>query len=288
MYSKWKVVFSEVFIQIMSNSRPNFLFLGPDKTGSTWMYHLLRSHGEVYVPKIKDIYFFDRNYEKGLNWYLDWFRGANGIEKAVGELSHDYIHSREALIRIKKDLGNIKTIVCFRNHIDRSVSHYLYLLHSGLVSGANIKEELLENQQVRENSLYGNKLVYWRELFPDGLLLNFKLLKDDSLEFGNKILEYVGIDPVKSVPKPQRASSIPRSIAMARVIKLGGVSLRKIGFLRILGILKEANIRNLAFKNTDSTLKQQVEQTVRELWEDEFQEDMEQVISITGRNKNEF
>ena len=50
--------------------KPNFIYIGPPKTGSKWITKVLKSHPEVFVSGI-DMYFFDRdtNYSKGFDWY---------------------------------------------------------------------------------------------------------------------------------------------------------------------------------------------------------------------------
>ena len=53
--------------------RPNFLFIGPDKAGSSWLFRVLGSHPEVYLSPAKDIYYFDRYYDRGIDWYLSRF-----------------------------------------------------------------------------------------------------------------------------------------------------------------------------------------------------------------------
>ena len=83
--------------------KPNFLFIGPDKTGSSWLYQILRGHPECHVPELKDIYFFDRFYARGLDWYLSLFDSAAPGARAVGELSHDYLFSPAAAERIAKE-----------------------------------------------------------------------------------------------------------------------------------------------------------------------------------------
>ena len=50
----------------------NFLFIGPRRKRR----RLLRrcaAHDNVFIPAAKDIYFFDRYYAKGLDWYLGFF-----------------------------------------------------------------------------------------------------------------------------------------------------------------------------------------------------------------------
>ena len=51
----------------------NFL-IGFPRTGSTWLYYNLVSNN-VFVPAIKEIKFFDKNYKKGIDWYLKQFKG---------------------------------------------------------------------------------------------------------------------------------------------------------------------------------------------------------------------
>ena len=111
---------------------PNFLYIGPDKSGSTWMYNILSQHPECYVPTIKDIYFFDQFYYKGIDWYLSFFKDASHNYKAVGELSHDYLYSKKAAERIFFHYPKVKLITCLRNPIDRTFSNYLFLIRNGI------------------------------------------------------------------------------------------------------------------------------------------------------------
>lgn len=37
---------------------PDFLILGPQRTGTTWLYHNLRRHPRVFLPDVKETYYF--------------------------------------------------------------------------------------------------------------------------------------------------------------------------------------------------------------------------------------
>ncbi len=39
---------------------PDFLCIGAQKAGTTWLYHALRQHPQVVMPPIKEIHYFDR------------------------------------------------------------------------------------------------------------------------------------------------------------------------------------------------------------------------------------
>ena len=55
---------------------PNFIYIGPDKAGSSWLHDVLIEHPQVFMTPAKDLYFFDRYYDKGLDWYAAHFEKA--------------------------------------------------------------------------------------------------------------------------------------------------------------------------------------------------------------------
>ena len=59
--------------------RPTFLFIGADRCGSKSLHNIFRQHPECYVPPIADPYFFDKNYDRGMDWYLDLFSACAAI-----------------------------------------------------------------------------------------------------------------------------------------------------------------------------------------------------------------
>jgi hypothetical protein len=38
---------------------PNFLIIGAQKAGTTWLFQNLQSHPEIWLPAEKEIHFFD-------------------------------------------------------------------------------------------------------------------------------------------------------------------------------------------------------------------------------------
>jgi Sulfotransferase domain len=107
---------------------PNFLGIGAPRCGTTWLYKQLYEHQEVFIPRQKEIHFFDQNYEKGLSWYETFFDNSSG-KKAIGEITPDYISAENAPERIKKDLGNIRLILMLRNPVERAYSHYWNMIN---------------------------------------------------------------------------------------------------------------------------------------------------------------
>ena len=41
---------------------PNFICIGAQRAGTTWLHDCLNEHPEVYVPEKKELHFFNSNY----------------------------------------------------------------------------------------------------------------------------------------------------------------------------------------------------------------------------------
>jgi len=70
---------------------PNYLVIGAQRCGTTWLAETLGQHPDIYVPRPKEIHFFNHseNYAKGIDWYRSRFPGYEG-QRAVGEFTPNY------------------------------------------------------------------------------------------------------------------------------------------------------------------------------------------------------
>jgi len=175
----------------------DFLFVGFDKSGSTWLHKNLMSHPQVYVPKEKDLYFFDRYYSRGLKWYHSFFKkGFNDSKiKSIGELSHDYIYSEKAAKRIKEYNPNIKIIITFRDPIDR----YLSLLNFSIMKGSITKFEasnINRHPEIISRAIVSNYIKKYLEIFEEKniLLLDYVDLKNNPKFFLQSFYKFICVD----------------------------------------------------------------------------------------------
>ena len=88
----------------------DFLILGSQKGGSTWLYNTIRKHPLVNTPRHELHYFSnDENYNKGVEWYHSHFSGTT--EKMIcGEKTPEYL----TVIPTKNNKTN--TLTCQRIH----------------------------------------------------------------------------------------------------------------------------------------------------------------------------
>lgn len=112
---------------------PNFLIIGPSKCGTTSLFHYLCKHPNFLPPIKKEIFFFNRNFGKGLDWYLAHFPPVSeGLPWITGEASTSYINTQNIQERIKSLFPNIKLIALLRNPVKRAMSFYYHNLRDGL------------------------------------------------------------------------------------------------------------------------------------------------------------
>ena len=106
-----------------STNFPDFIGIGAQKSGTSWLFKNLRKHPQLYFPETKEIHFFDWYFYKGLNWYCKHFKDAD-ISQYKGEITPCYsILSEEKIKFIHQINPKLKIILLLRNPIERAWSH---------------------------------------------------------------------------------------------------------------------------------------------------------------------
>jgi hypothetical protein len=224
-----------------------FIFLGPSKSGSTWIFEAIRPHPQLFVPASKDIYFFDKYHQRGTDWYESFFRAAPP-GSLCGELSHDYFASPDAIRRLHAYNPQARLICCLRNPFERAWSSYLHLLRVGMCEGS-FADALQQFPFLVEEGKYCTNLRHILSLFERDavLVLDFDELEADPQGFARRIFRFLGVD-ADYVPdvlhqkiNPARK---PRSLLLARLAKQAAVRLRQAGYANFLGRLKHSRLVN--------------------------------------------
>ena len=103
---------------------PNFLGIGAQKAGTTWLYENLRHHPDLYLPEPKELHYFDWEFHKPLKSYSNKFRP--GCHKVKGEITPGYsIIPLERIQFIQNIMPDVKLIFLMRNPIRRAYSQAL-------------------------------------------------------------------------------------------------------------------------------------------------------------------
>ncbi|XP_056389336.1 mucin-17-like [Hyla sarda] len=105
---------------------PQAIIIGVKKGGTRALLEALRAHPDVRAVGVEP-HFFDRNYEKGLEWYRDLMpRTVDG--QITMEKTPSYFVTNEAPQRIHSMAKDTKLIVVVRNPVTRAISDYTQTL----------------------------------------------------------------------------------------------------------------------------------------------------------------
>jgi hypothetical protein len=105
---------------------PDFIIIGAQKCGTTFLYQLLVQHPHVKPAFAKEVHYFDLNFGRGDNWYRSFFplQIRNSHTYITGEASPYYLFHPHAPKRASAVVPDAKLIVLLRNPVDRAYSHY--------------------------------------------------------------------------------------------------------------------------------------------------------------------
>jgi len=179
---------------------PDFIGIGPARTGTTWLHEILKGHAGL--PLIKETHFFKRYYEKGLGWYAGHFNDSPpGLP--IGEICPSYFNFALARERIAKDLPNCKIICSLRDPVERLYSHYRHIRPLAGIRDS-FEDEIQQDPTLMDGSYYARHLEAWLETFgrSNVLIIFYDDLKSSPQAFLDPVCEFIGIPKIDLKASP--------------------------------------------------------------------------------------
>jgi len=229
---------------------PNFLVIGAPRSGTTWIHENLKRHPQVYVPHVKEVHFFDKKYEKGMNYYESFFSGRM-VETAIGETTPAYLHgaysSHDIPRLIRQHLPDVKLIASLRNPIERVYSRYWNSKAKYAKNASfSFEEKLKDRPEFIMEGFYATQLTRYYENFPKEqiLVLLFDDLVARPIEFMSKIYAFIGVNPKVDAglgSSQINASSGKKRLANSRIMWIASRSLKYIGLISAAEAIRKRN-----------------------------------------------
>lgn len=223
---------------------PDFALLGAQKAGTTSMFHLLRQHHDIKLPRTKETHYFDQNYPLGIEWYSQHFPEASDLKEGdiVGDATPCYIFNPLVPERLTNLLPNVKCIVLIRDPVGRAISHYFHCVRKGYEplppeQAFDVEEERLAGEltRMKENpsyysfplrmfsyaarGLYASQISNWLQYIS---LDRFLFIRSDDFDRSpeaefTRVCDFLGVPPI-AIPEFTRrnigaySSAIPNSL----------------------------------------------------------------------------
>lgn len=225
-------------------SLPNLIYVGTGKAGSTWLHYVLGKHPEVYLTSVKETNFFDLNFDKGVKWYMSFFCDAKE-EKLIGEVAHRYFRNEHVAYRMKRTLVDPKIIIGLRDPSSYFMSDYLYAKKNGMFVG--------DTAEYARERFSWDVLEYKKHLskfllhFPkDNIFVyDFNLLKTSPKELYTELCLFLDISCdfwADDFAQPVNKAASARFPLVARLLKLGSISLKRLGGQKFIAAVKRNSI----------------------------------------------
>jgi hypothetical protein len=182
----------------MNKKEPTFLGIGVPKAGSTWLYEILSSHPNIWVPpQRREVHYLDRHFDRGMKWYSQFFPPEEeSTYSAIGEVTPQYLYCCPEKIKfLSSHIEAVdRFILILRNPVERAYSHYWFRKR---IDGfeKSFEQFLDETPHVIEQGYYYRHLNKWTNVFSKDqfLFLQFETIFEDVKKTRKKIANFLGV-----------------------------------------------------------------------------------------------
>jgi hypothetical protein len=171
---------------------PSFFVVGPPRTGTTWLYEILRQRAVLPTPT-KETRFFDTHFHRGLDWYSAHFP-ASPAQRLVGEVAPTYFASTKASERIAKLLPAAKVVCVFRNPVERILSLYKLKCAYGLIPWT-FEQAMVRDPEMLESGRYATRLQAWQGTLGRDQVMSmlYDDLRNEPQRFLDTLVDFIGL-----------------------------------------------------------------------------------------------
>ncbi|MCW3086372.1 MAG: Sulfotransferase domain protein [Bacteroidetes bacterium] len=183
---------------------PDFLVIGAQKSGTTWLYANMKVQPELFLSEKKEIHYYDWYFHRSMRWYLKHFKNAGN--KLKGEITPAYATMEWKRVKyIKRHNPNLKVIFIVRDPVERAWSHAL----NNYCTGMNIPFEKLTHEDFEWHfnsypslirSDYGYTVKNWTSVFPKEQfhLCFYEDLKSTPEQLLGSVFDFLGVKTPES------------------------------------------------------------------------------------------
>lgn len=191
---------------------PDFIVLGQGKSGTSLIYQVFTENPAIGLPTPKELNFFSRDFDKGMDWYRTRFPDL-GHHTVLGEISPSYLSSK-AVKRIAGSFGsNVKIIFILRRPIEQFYSRYLQNLCAMQKSLSFHGHAESKSKNKMKTIIKAIQSCY--DEFGEENVLPLFFEKDVAVEkpsFERKIYEFIGIDSSATFYNREKHASVNKGV----------------------------------------------------------------------------
>lgn len=185
----------------------DFLGIGAQKAGTTWLYEMMRLHPGISFPAGKELHFWNHPYSKsGRACYFNQF---NMSDQCVGEITPAYAMLDQATIaEIHAAVPHLRIVFIIRNPIDRAWSSALMALERATMTINEASDQWFIDHFRSAGSIargdYQTTIIRWRRAFGDQSIFigRYEALSEDPRGLLQALASHLDVvpEPFKQIP----------------------------------------------------------------------------------------
>jgi len=270
--------------------KPDFIVIGPGRTGTTYLYQSMLEHPDVCMPlHTKEINYFNHEYQRGLAWYHSFFEHCDP-GKVCGEISNTYIYDEQVPARIQQVLPDVKLITILRNPFQRILSAYQFRLSVGEINGDISFCRAIEiYPDLVTDNYYASQLFRYFNHFPrENILVSyFDELERSPEQFLERIYRFISVDEgflTQIADQRINAAKKLRFPVLGPLLRFYADSLRRLQLFSFLEKSKESALfRRILFSESRSQSRiQNIDPDTMVYLQSFFLPELEKLESLLG------
>ena len=185
----------------MSGRLPDFLGIGAQKAGTTWLFKMLNFHPQVAFPAGKEVHFWDWHRDRGLDWYREQFAHAPAGAR-TGDITPGYAAiSPAGIAEVRRTLPDAPILFIARNPIERAWSAAIMIVRWGLMYPRELSDawflDVFRSGQSQVRGDYAGCLARWMAEYPPEqfAILLYDDIATDPRGLLRRACVHVGVDP---------------------------------------------------------------------------------------------
>jgi hypothetical protein len=233
---------------------PDFFIVGHHKCGTTALYEMLRAHPQIFMPEIKEPWFFARDLRlrfeaanplpETLDEYLSLFAGASAEQRA-GEATPSYLMSQSAAGEIAELQPDARIIAVLREPAAFLRSLHLQSVRNHAETEPDLRKALAleprrrKGEAIPPHAIRPQELLYfdhvryveqlrrYRSVFaPEQILvLIYEDFRRDNAATVRQVLRFLGVDDTVALQEQEANPTVrvrsPRTYEFVRSLYLG-------------------------------------------------------------------
>lgn len=204
----------------------DFLGIGAQKSGTTWLYRMLETHPCIRFPAGKEVHFWDQRIQNGVDWYARLFSESTpGLRQ--GEITPAYSMLEPQTIQQVRSINpSLRIVFLIRNPMDRAWSSAQMALQRAEMTIDEASDQWFIDHFRSSGSMrrgdYETTLRRWRAVFSieQVLLLRYENIRVAPLHLLQQCAKHLGVDP-------DHFAQLPKSVLSERVFGGSGHPVRE-------------------------------------------------------------